>query len=376
MKNYCIVNKRSVVRNKELKRVQRKSRRYYQEKLFQKAGNAPKARIGKFCDLSRVEYKIISDTKFQGMKKMKLSREELIYLCEKSSLTGRSGNGFLVSKKLEALHKRAGILIINAVECDSGLATDSWLYRNRREWIEYGAELLKDALCLEKIILATKEPIQKIEGIEQLKVPDRFPMGYENYLIKHTLNVEIKENELPQNKGILVMNLQTVIAIAELAQDSRAGQYKYITVANLYTAEAKVARVRIGDYIKEAAAGCFPEKEWENCHIYVGGGAFNCHEAVGGDKISDTTGYIAIGQMPSYEAAERCKGCGACTRNCPAGVEVQRLIKHVQRNGMRDADECARYRALYCIGCGACTYGCVAGKDVRGVVTWAKEKLS
>ena len=294
MKNYCIVNKHSVARNKGLKRVQRKSRRYYQEKLFQKAGNAPKARIGKFCDLSRIEYKIISDTEFQGMKKVKLPKEELIHLCEKSSLTGRSGNGFLVSKKLEALHKRAGILIINAVECDPGLATDSWLYRNRREWIEYGAELLKDALCLGKIILATKESIQKIEGIEQLKVPDRFPMGYENYLIK----------------------------------------------------------------------------------LYVGGGAFNCHEAVGGDKISDTTGYIAIGQMPSYEAAERCKCCGAYTRNCPAGVEVQRLIKHVQRNGMRDADECARYCALYCIGCGACTYGCVAGKDVRGVVAWAKEKLS
>ena len=294
MESYCIVNKRSAARNKELKQAQRKSRRYYQEKIFQKAGNAPKARIGKFCDLSRIEYKIISDIEFQGMKKVKLSKEELIHLCEKSSLTGRSGNGFLVSKKLEALH----------------------------------------------------------------------------------LNVEIKENELPQNKGILVMNLQTVIAIAELTQDSRAGQYQYITVANLYTAEAKVARVHIGDYVKEAAAGCFSEKEWENCHIYVGGGAFNCHEAVGGDEISDTTGYIAIGQMPSYEAAERCKGCGACTRNCPAGVEVRRLIKHVQRNGMRDADECARYRALYCIGCGACTYGCVAGKDVRGVVTWAKEKLS
>ena len=71
------------------------------------------------------------------MKKMKLSKEELIHLCEKSSLTGRSGNGFLVSKKLEALH----------------------------------------------------------------------------------LNVKIKENELPQDKGILVMNLQTVIAIAELTQD-------------------------------------------------------------------------------------------------------------------------------------------------------------
>lgn len=93
MKSYCIVNKRSAAWNKELKRVQRKSRRYYQGKLFQKAGNAPKARIGKFCDLSRIEYKIISDIEFQGMKKVKLSKEELIHLCEKSALTGREEAG-------------------------------------------------------------------------------------------------------------------------------------------------------------------------------------------------------------------------------------------------------------------------------------------
>lgn len=36
------------------------------------------------------------------------------------------------------------------------------------------------------------------------------------------------------------MNIQIVIAIEELTQNVMAGQYKYIAVANLFTAEAKV----------------------------------------------------------------------------------------------------------------------------------------
>lgn len=320
MENSCIVNKQNVAKNKALKRTQKGTRKYYQERLFQKSVNDLKVRIGKLADLNNVGYKVISDMELAGNINVCLSRDELIQLCKESSLTGRSGNGFEVARKIEMLHKNSGILIINAVECDPGLVTDSWLYKNKKFYIEQGAKLLKEALCLDNVILATKEPLRDICGVQQIKVIDRFPMGYEKYLIKHILGVEISYNELPQEKGIIVMNLQTVIAIAELTQNKMAGQYKYITVHNLYTAETKVARVHIGDRVDMVAANCFFKNEMEKSHIYAGSGAFNCHQSMEGDIITDTTGYIAIGEMPSYDKTEKCKGCGKCTRNCPAGV--------------------------------------------------------
>lgn len=374
MNTKCLVNKQSVRKNRNLKNVQKKARKYYQEKIFTKAPNATGTKIRKLADLEHVDYKVFSDAELlEKEKEVCLSREGLIALCRESGLTGRSGNGFAVSRKLEAFHKDGGTLIINAVECDPGLVTDSWLYRNKQSYIQQGAMVIKNALGIDKVILATKEPLQTIDTIQQVKVIDRFPMGYENYLIKYVLGITIENNELPQDKGILVMNVQTVIAIAEMTQNDRAGQYKYITVANLFTGEAKVARVRIGDSVQEVAESCYPQSVRNKNRIYVGSGAFACQKATPEERILDTTGYIAIGEMPSYEEAGRCKGCGACTKNCPAGVTVHKIIQYVDKNGMRAAGNCKKFNPTACIGCGTCTYHCAAGKDVREVVKWAKE---
>lgn len=373
----CVVNKHSVRKNSALKIVQKKARKYYQEKIFTKSSNATKSKIRKLADLEQVDYMAISDIELLEKKKeVQLSKEELIELCREGGLTGRSGNGFDVSRKLEAFHKDSGTLIINAVECDPGLVTDSWLYKNKQNFIQQGAMIIKNALCLDKVILATKEPLEKIDAIQQVKVIDRFPMGYENYLIKYVLGITIANNELPQDKGILVMNLQTVIAIAELTRNVMAGQYKYITVANLFTAKAKVARVCIGDIVQEVVESCFPQNARNTSNIYAGGGAFTCHKVIAGERIQDTTGYIAIGEMPNYEEAGKCKGCGACTKNCPAGVAVHKLIQYVDKNGMNMASKCKEFNPTACIGCGTCTYGCMADKDAREVVMWAKTELS
>lgn len=361
MKDSCVVNRKSVKENKALKMAQRDSRKYYKGKISGKAKNAPKTKIRKLADLRNIEGVSCAEIQIDDVRPVYISKNELVEICEKSHLTGRSGNGFLVSKKIEALKDSGGILIINGVECDPGLVTDSWLYRNEGKKIKSGAAILKEALGLKRIILATKEPLIEIEGIEQVKVADRFPLGYEKILIKKILGIEIGNEEIPQDKGIIVMNLQTVIAIDEITKNIDASHYKYITVADLRTASAKVIRVRIGDSIKKVAGNCYRN---ENSKLYAGSGALQCHLADENELVSETTGYIAFGKMPDYNDASKCKGCGRCTRNCPAGVVVHKVIRN--RN---DVNECTKYNVDKCIGCGACTYGCSASVDVRKVVT-------
>lgn len=372
MENSCLVNKKSVKNNKDLKSAQKKARKYYQEKLFEKAPNATKAKIRKIADLSEVEYKAVSELELSGDNfKTELSRDELISLCKEGNLTGRSGNGFETYKKLEAFHKENGTLIINAVECDPGLVSDSWLYRNKQNLIIQGADIIKNALGINKVILATKEPLMQLGSIKQIKVIDRFPMGYENYLIKYVLGISLGDNELPQDKGILILNLQTVIAIAEMTHDIKASEYKYITAANLFTSKSYVVRAHIGDKVQDVLEKCLSQ-EINLSQIYAGGGALNCHKVAEDEIIENTTCYLAIGAMPGYEDAGKCKGCKACTKNCSAGVEVHKIVQYVDKNGMNHAKNCESFSAVSCIGCGACTYGCMARKDVRKVVRWAK----
>lgn len=47
MEKISIINKRIVAQNQKLKQAQKKARRHYQEKIFEKAKNASKAKIRK-----------------------------------------------------------------------------------------------------------------------------------------------------------------------------------------------------------------------------------------------------------------------------------------------------------------------------------------
>ena len=51
MEKISIINKREVAQNKKIKQAQRKARRYYEEKVFEKVRNAPKAKIRKIVEL-------------------------------------------------------------------------------------------------------------------------------------------------------------------------------------------------------------------------------------------------------------------------------------------------------------------------------------
>lgn len=364
----CIVNKNYVSKSKELKLVQKQSRKYYQERLFERAKNAPRTKIRKLASLGNVEGVIVSDVEIPKTNQIIVNREELLGLIKNSGLTGRSGNGFSVYEKLSLLKGDNTVLIINGVECDPGLVTDSWLYKNKTSEIKSGAQIIKNTFGFDRVILATKEPLHKVSGIEQIKVPDRFPLGYEKYLIKHILGISIRENELPVEKGILVMNLQTVIAINEILKNIEASQYKYITVGNLNTGKAKVARVKIGDCVEVVYKACFPESPVKINAYYEGGGALNCSLVSGSRRVDEKTCYIATAKPIIFNETSSCMRCGKCTTNCPAGVLVHKAIK---ANGYKEAKN---FNVDSCIGCGACTYGCKAGIDVRGVMSCLKKE--
>lgn len=376
MENICIINKRIVAQSQKLKQAQRKTRKHYQEKIFENVKNAPKAKIRKIADLDGIsfaEYRI-SNNKTEKISVPILSKNQLIELCKKVELTGRSGNGFPTYKKLESFQAGNCLLIINAVECDPGLVHDTWIYQNRMDEVLEGVKLLKKSLGIHKVILATKEPLNQSLDIKQSKVADRFPMGYEKNLIKAVTGKELPAGKHPAECGILVLNLQTILAIAEIAVDEEMAKEKYITIADVSEATAKVTRVQLGDSIKDIVSKLFTDTQRNEKKLYAGSGALTCHEVKTDETVTEATCYIAIGNAPNYEKSGKCKGCNACSKNCPAGVKVQKLVRLSEKKNLTSEDA-KSFHADACIGCGACTYGCMAGKNVREVIRCAKEKL-
>lgn len=327
--------------------------------------------------MREILYKDLSDSMNLQMPDLMevTTKEQLVQVCRDVNLKGRSGNNFKTGDKLEKFNCEEGILLINGVECDPGLVHDGWIYRNHLSKVNEGARILNNIFHFKKIILATKEPLKKKETIfEQVKIKDRFPMGYEKFIIKTVLGIEVPEGKYPTDIGILVLNIQTVLAIAEILENRQNGNYKYLTVADLYTAQAYAVRVKSGSNITDTIKKVFPDKELNENKVYTGEGALNCHKVHKDECILDKTCFLAIGEMPDYEKSGKCAKCRRCSKNCPMGVDVFEIVQYVEKNGRADSNACMKFHPERCIKCGACTYNCMSGKDVRGIVAWVKQE--
>ncbi|HEX2953986.1 MAG TPA: 4Fe-4S dicluster domain-containing protein, partial [Bacillota bacterium] len=75
--------------------------------------------------------------------------------------------------------------------------------------------------------------------------------------------------------------------------------------------------------------------------------------------------FVAVGESVNYHEDVKCKKCHQCTKNCPAGLQVMKMVNKLQRDIHADLSE---YSPEKCLKCGTCSYFCFAGKNVMKIV--------
>lgn len=367
-----IMNKKMVRQSKELRKIGKRAK-----KRFQGAkGRYPKGRIQKVVELR--EYDSFLD--FVGGKGKALGRnanyENLIELTNALNLFGMSGSGDCVATKLAAIQEvstKEKYLIINAVECEPGLLTDEWLLNHQWESICQGIKVLTDWLSFHRVILASKLNLdgkKQSDSFEVVQVPNQYPMGEEHILIHQVLGLEILAKTYPTEQGILVMNVQTILSIGQAMLGQYIEKSKYITVANLKTGQAAIARVKIGMSIEGIANKAFPNVSQEI--LYTGGGIMYATIATNDMRVDEHTGFIAFGEKTPFLEDSKCKRCGACSKKCPMGVEVYQVVRAYEKNQKVDLLACHMEQ---CIECGNCTYVCPANRNNMNFLQRRKAEL-
>lgn len=367
-----LISKRSIKSNKELKVIQKE----YLKANRHIRGKYPKGKLGKVVALKSNECMDCTKNKRKESEKLNILEnmkvEEIWDRIQKSDIRGLSGSNFPTIKKLETVKNSSSAekyFIINAVACDPGLLHDSWLISHHRQEIEIGIEIIKRLIPFQKVILA-----------EPNKVPNRYPMGEERILIKQLLGREIAKEEIPAKLGYLVLNVQTVYAIYKAVCNHSEKDMRYITVANIETGAARIVKVEIGQHISELiptlkrdlGVGKDSRDSLEGLsQTYIGMGIMDADIATEESIISAKTGFIGFGIPVEFNNEAKCKGCGACSRRCPKGIKVHKLIRAIEKEEVFDF---GKYQLDQCISCGTCSYYCKAGKNTMEILEKAKEK--
>jgi len=295
-----------------------------------------------------------------------ISKEDLLASLENANVTGMSGNGFSINKKISGFLSSKStqkILLVNAVECDPALLHDEWLLKNRYNEISHTIHYLIQVLCLDKAVLATKNKCIKLNNKFSIKtVPPRYPMGEEHFLIRQVLDIPLKNNEIPAEHGILVLNIQSIYQIGKI-MNKCYDNGRFITIADLTRASAMIAYVYPNDTILELLKNAFGKME--NKFLYRGHGVMECTEAKETETFSNHENFAAYADRLELDDKNKCKRCGSCTRKCPVNIKVAKIVQSLDKNKVVDYN---MYNPKQCIKCGSCTYFCPAYKNVSGYI--------
>ena len=220
------------------------------------------------------------------------------------------------------------------------------------------------AKLLQKILEEGKDQMQGEKPVEIKILPTQYPQGGERQLIQAVLNKEVPMGGLPADSGVIVSNIGTAKAAADMTFAGIPLTRRIVTVTGSVKNPGNYL-VPIGTSARELlnlAGGVTVEKN----RIIAGGpmtGPCVASDWNGEEELfyvtKNTSGILVL---PDREYEESpCIRCAGCESVCPAGL-VPYQIEFAYMD--EDYDLCEELYASECIACGCCSYICPAKREL------------
>lgn len=298
-------------------------------------------------------------------------------------LIGMGGAGFPVHRKYET-KRRIDTILINGAECEPFLTCDCRVMVEQGYGVINGTRLMLKAsgadrayICVEDNKPDAIKNLQKIleemksqgffeeEKPVQVKVlPTKYPQGGERQLIESVLGREVPMGGLPADVGVIVSNVGTAKAAADVVLGKKPLMSRIVTVTG-NVKEPGNYLVPIGTSARELIQLCGGVTTPSN-RVIAGGPMTGPCTAVNWDGESElfyvtkSTSGILVLPDKNYEEMP-CIRCGSCQRACPVGlVPFQIDFAYLEE----DYHLCEKLYASECIACGCCSYVCPSRREL------------
>ena len=315
-----------------------------------------------------------------------MSREEIVNIVKDAGIVGLGGAGFPTFVKLSPKDiDKIDLFLVNGAECEPYLTSD---YRDMMEMPEKligGLQVVlsifpnaKGKICIEdnkpEAIKLLTEKTKGMDNIEVVALRTRYPQGGERQLIYAASGRKINSSMLPADAGVVVDNVDTLVAIYEAVCESKPLVRKILTVTGDAVLSPGNFRVPLGtDYQQViAAAGGFSEEPEK---IISGGPMMGMPLFKLDIPVTKNSSSILAFKKDQVaeEATTPCINCGRCVTACPENLmPTLMMVASLQKNT-------ERFEKLYgmeCIECGCCSYVCPARRPLTQGFKQMKRKVN
>lgn len=223
-----------------------------------------------------------------------------------AGVIGMGGAGFPTHVKLNTDLHGGGAVIANSVECEPLLRHNVQQLTEDPQSIYRGMLYAMKAVHAGKGILAIKKKhqaaieafrkvINREDNIAVAELEDRYPMGEERAVIRETLGILLRPDQLPSEAGAVVLNLETLSRLVQAVELKKPVISKNVTVVGKLNSgkQAPVFMdVPLGTTVRELieSAGGIDGSYGE----IIMGGPFTGHRVGLDDVITKTTGGIIV----------------------------------------------------------------------------------
>lgn len=305
-------------------------------------------------------------------------REHIVEAIKEAGIVGLGGAGFPTWMKYNGV-ANIHTVVINAVECEPYLTTDFSMTKEYATKIVSGARLLMRAADAANVIIAIKvhkdaardaliDAAKDFSEIKVVEVPDKYPMGWEATLIYELFKK--RYNKLPSEVGVIVNNSTTAIAVHDALIDGEVITKRLITVSGNVVKNPGNVFVPIGT-LAETVLNEFEIDTDKEFHLLPGGPMTSTAARDASFALQSNHGGLTLLEKVALRTVA-CLRCGACTQNCPAGLQPVEIMRAFEA---RDYVRLEKLEALRCVDCGLCSYVCPSKIEVSDFTKKAKTIL-
>jgi Na+-translocating ferredoxin:NAD+ oxidoreductase subunit C len=318
-----------------------------------------------------------------------LRPEQVIAAVQEAGVVGMGGAAFPTHVKL-APPKDVTIhtLIINGAECEPYLTSD------HRTMVEYPARVLFGV----RVIMHTLGVRRAVIGVERNKPdaiaalgaaldsapPDgldisvlpltvKYPQGAEKMLIHAVTGREVASGRLPASEGVVVQNVGSAAAIAEVFETGLPLIERIVTVSGEGVRRPANLIVPVGTKLGDLLDACGGLTD-DACEVIVGGPMMGMAQGnLDAPVTKGTTGVVVLTRS-QLKAPDQypCISCGRCLEACPVFLNPSELGQLASLGNYEDME------ALHladCMLCGSCAYVCPSNIPLAQLFSFSKLAL-
>ena len=322
----------------------------------------------------------------RGVDYKQMPHTELRHLLRLAGIVGLGGAVFPSDVKAYSNKHKIKTMVLNGAECEPYITCDDMLMRERADDMLRGAELLRELLYADEVLIgiednkpeaiaAMQQAVQngKFAHMEVITVPTMYPSGGAKQLIRILTGIEVAAGVRSTEMGVQCFNVATAYTAWRAIAHGEPLLSRVVTVTG-NVERAQNFDVLLGTPVDELVAQVGNKRDTDR---YIMGGPMMGVDlpaaSVGVTKATNCIIAASPALFPPPLPALPCIRCTRCADVCPAELQPQDLYWFAKSNNFGKAQS---FHLFDCIECGACAYVCPSQIPLVQYYRYAKSEIT